>query len=54
MNREDNLVHINMALVDKDAPNFISHYEGVSIHITPHVLTRIVRISLMQMQMVSR
>jgi hypothetical protein len=31
MYREDNLVHINMMLVDKDAPNFISHYEGVSI-----------------------
>lgn len=31
MYREDNLVHINMMLVDKDAPNFISHYEGVRI-----------------------
>ncbi|PNF41787.1 hypothetical protein B7P43_G02611, partial [Cryptotermes secundus] len=29
MNREDNLVHINMALIDKNAPNFISHYEGL-------------------------
>jgi hypothetical protein len=39
MNREDNLVHINMALIDKDAPNFLSHYEGVSIVITSHGLT---------------
>ena len=31
MYREDNLVHIKMVLVDKDAPNFLSHYEGVSI-----------------------
>jgi hypothetical protein len=31
MYREDNLVHINMVLVDKDAPNFMSHYEGVCI-----------------------
>ncbi|XP_069683777.1 intermembrane lipid transfer protein Vps13D isoform X2 [Periplaneta americana] len=29
MYREDNLVHINMVLVDKEAPNFISHYEGL-------------------------
>jgi len=33
MYREDNLVHIKMMLVDKDAPNFLSNYEGVSI---PH------------------
>jgi hypothetical protein len=31
MYREDNLVHIKVVLVDKDAPNFMSHYEGVSI-----------------------
>jgi hypothetical protein len=31
MYKEDNLVHIKTVLVDKDAPNFISHYEGVSI-----------------------
>jgi len=33
MYREDNLVHIKMVLADKDAPDFKSHYEGVSI---PH------------------
>jgi len=31
MYREDNLVHIKMVLVDKDAPNFTSHYKEVSI-----------------------
>jgi len=40
MYREDNLVHINMVLVDNNAPNFVSHYEGVSIvrSVTVYVL----------------